>query len=109
MGGNHHGDDFFHDFGEFFSWCPFFITCFNHISTDVSFFIDIGVIEFGLEGDDRGLEGEVVELELDFELSSFKRCLLWAGDVDFPQAVAFSKNLETFLFEFTFFFIEPRE
>lgn len=86
---------FFHDFCQSLCWSPFFSTCFDHLSANISFFINVWMIDFGIERDKGSFEGEVFELELDFELSSFKRCLLWTCNVYLPQGIIFDNDIES--------------
>ena len=75
-----------HDGSQFFCGSPLG-SCFDHVLTDFSFFVDIGVVDLGFEGDDRSFEGEVVELELDGEVSSFEGRGFWSCDVNVPKVV----------------------
>jgi hypothetical protein len=59
----------------------------------LSFIIDIGVVNFGLQGYDWCLEREVVELKLNLELSSLEWGLFGTGDVDFPKIIVFSNDV----------------
>lgn len=47
------------------------------------------------EGDKRGFEGEIFELELNFELSTFERWLLRSCNIDFPKSIIFDNNIES--------------
>lgn len=53
------------------------------------------MVNIGFEGHDWGLEGEVVQLELDFELAAVEWGLLRTCNVDLPQGVAFLDNVES--------------
>lgn len=81
-----HRLDLFHDFGQFFCWCPIFASLY-HIFTDSSVSLDVGMVNFSLEWNQGSFEWEIVKLELKFKLSSFKWSLLWPLDENGPNTI----------------------
>lgn len=71
VGGQHQALQFLHNRHNFFSWGPFW-TCLDHVLAHLALVADVGVVDFGAEGDDGSFEGEVIEFELYLELSSFE-------------------------------------
>ncbi len=53
------------------------------------------MINLGFEWDNGGFEREVLELELDFELSSFEGGLLRTCNEDFPQTIVFDNDVDS--------------
>lgn len=49
--------------------------------------IDVGMVDGSFDGDNWALEGEVVELKLDFELSALEGSGLGAEDEDAPERI----------------------
>lgn len=47
------------------------------------------MIDLCLEGDDGSFEGEIIEFELELELSLFEWGLLWSSDEDTPNSFLF--------------------
>jgi hypothetical protein len=87
--------DLLHHFDHFLGWKPFVVAGLQHFRTDVTLFIDVGVVNIGFEGNNWSLEGEVVQLELNLELTSVEWSLLRTCNVDLPQGVAFLDNVES--------------
>lgn len=87
--------DFLHDFDHLFGWKPLVVAGLQHFGANISLFIDVRVVDFGLEFDVWGFEGEVVELELNFKLAAVEWGLLWTSNVDLPKSVTFLDDVET--------------
>ena len=59
----------------------------DHVLADLSLLVDVGVVDWCLEGDRGGLEGEVVQLELHLELSALVGGSLGSAQEDRPDQV----------------------
>ena len=92
--GNHHQrPDLLHDLDQLLSGGPL-VASLQHVSTDFSVGADVGVVDSGLEGDDWSLEGEVGELEFEFEVASDEWAFFGACNVDFPEVVLLDDDHE---------------
>lgn len=63
--------DFVHHLHQLLGWSPL-ISGLEHVCADLALFVNVRMVDLRLEGDDRTLEGEVIEFEFDFELSSLE-------------------------------------
>ncbi len=83
---HHQRGNFIHNLYQSLSWGPF-VSCFEHVGTNLALIINVRVVNFGLEGNDWPFEREIIQFELNLELASFERSLCRTSDVDFPQSV----------------------
>ena len=78
--------DLLHDLHQFLSGRPL-VASLEHVRADLPLLVDVGVVDLGLEGDHRPLEGEVVQFELNLELAALEGGLLGSRHEDVPDGV----------------------
>ena len=91
-----HVKDLLHHLGESLGGSPL-VPSLNHVLADFSLVTDVGMVNLGLEAYDGRLEGEVVENELNGELSAFEWSAVRSSDVNIPQAFGAFDYDELFL------------
>lgn len=86
VGCNEQRLDLLHHLHQLLGGCPL-IAGLEHICADLALLVDVGMVDGGLDGDDWPLEGEVIELKLDFELPTLEGSSLRAEDEDAPERI----------------------
>lgn len=86
VGRNEQRLDLLHHLHQLLGGCPL-IAGLEHICADLALLVDVGMVDGGLDGDDWPLEGEVIELKLDFELPALEGSSLRAEDEDAPERI----------------------